>query len=304
MNNTDLISVIIPTYNRAHLIRRSAQSVLNQTYKNLELIIVDDGSTDKTKEVIDSINDKRIIYIKQENQGVSAARNTGIEKAKGKYIAFQDSDDVWHLDKLEKQLLTIQKNNADLVFCKQFKFGTLMKRKVPKNIKEGFLQKDILPINIFPQTILSKADILKENKFNIHMLSVEDFELLLRIQKKYSIYCIDEALVDYHVQKDSLSANNERRVKYIKDILNNDKTILTTHSHSCLKLVAEDLLYDSINITDSKEKKEALKFIFTIDKSISLKLKYFFHKMYLYKLRTLIYKTASTTIKKILAILK
>ena len=304
MNNTDLISVIIPTYNRAHLIKRSAQSVLNQTYKNLELIIVDDGSTDNTKEIIDSIKDERIVYIKQENQGVSAARNTGVEKAKGKYIAFQDSDDVWHLDKLEKQLLAIQKNNADLVFCKLFKFGNLMKRKVPKNIKEGFLQKDILPINIFPQTLLSKADILKENKFNIDMLSVEDFELLLRIQKKYSIYCIDEALVDYHVQEDSLSVNNERRVKYIKDILNKDKTILTTYSSSCLKLVAEDLLYDSINITDSKEKKEALKFIFTIDKSISLKLKYFFHKMYLYKLRTLIYKTASTTIKKILAISK
>jgi len=304
MNNTDLISVIIPTYNRAHLIKRSAQSVLNQTYKNLELIIVDDGSTDNTKEIIDSIKDERIVYIKQENQGVSAARNTGVEKAKGKYIAFQDSDDVWHLDKLEKQLLAIQKNNADLVFCKLFKFGNLMKRKVPKNIKEGFLQKDILPINIFPQTILSKAYILKENKFNIHMLSVEDFELLLRIQKKHSIYCIDEALVDYHVQKDSLSVNNERRVKYIKDILNEDKTILTTYSSSCLKLVAEDLLYDSINITDSKEKKEALKFIFTIDKSVSLKLKYFFHKMYLYKLRALIYKTVSTTIKKILAISK
>ena len=121
MNNTDLISVIIPTYNRAHLIKRSAQSVLNQTYKNLELIIVDDGSTDNTKEVIDSLNDERIVYVKQENHGVSSARNTGINVANGKYIAFQDSDDIWHSDKLEKQINTLKQNNADIVFCKIFK---------------------------------------------------------------------------------------------------------------------------------------------------------------------------------------
>ena len=90
----NLVSVIIPTYNRAHLIKRSAMSVLNQTYSNLELIIVDDGSTDNTEEVVKSIDDNRVIYIKQPNQGACAARNNGIDHAKGEFIAFQDSDDV------------------------------------------------------------------------------------------------------------------------------------------------------------------------------------------------------------------
>ena len=81
MDNTDLISVILPTYNRAHLIKRSVESILNQTYENIELIIIDDGSTDNTKEVIESLNDKRIVYIYQKNQGCCAARNKGIEVA-------------------------------------------------------------------------------------------------------------------------------------------------------------------------------------------------------------------------------
>ena len=304
MNNTDLISVIIPTYNRAHLIKRSVESVLNQTYKNLELIIVDDGSTDDTKKVIKSLNDERIIYIYQSNQGANAARNKGIENTKGKYIAFQDSDDIWHSDKLEKQISALQKNNADIVFCKVFKFGNLIKRKVPKNIKKGFLPKNIIPLNIFPQTLLLKSDILKENKFDTNLLSVEDFELLVRIQKKYSLYCVDEALVDYYVQKDSLSVNNERRVKHLKNILKNDETILKNCSHSCLKILTEDMLHDSFNIADSNKKEEALKFIFTINKSINLKLKYFLHKIYFYRLKALIYKTTSKTIKKIITILR
>jgi len=96
MNKNPKVSVIIPTYNRAHLIGRAIQSVLNQTYQDFELIVVDDGSTDNTNEVIKEFSqkDKRILYIKHDkNKGGSAARNTGIKAARGEYIAFQDSDD-------------------------------------------------------------------------------------------------------------------------------------------------------------------------------------------------------------------
>ena len=98
------ISVIIPTYNRGNLIGDSIKSVLNQTYENLEVIVVDDGSTDNTKEEIDKIEDERVKYIKlMKNSGGSNARNIGIQNANGKYISFQDSDDIYYPKKLEIQ---------------------------------------------------------------------------------------------------------------------------------------------------------------------------------------------------------
>ena len=137
----DLVSVIIPTYNRAHLIKRSAESVLNQTYTNLELIIVDDGSTDDTEEVVKTLNDNRVTYIKQPNQGACAARNNGIDHAKGEFIAFQDSDDVWHEDKLEKQIKCLKETGADFCFCSvktSTSLGFKKKSKFVNDIKELF----------------------------------------------------------------------------------------------------------------------------------------------------------------------
>ena len=91
------VTVVIPTYNRAHLIKDAVESVLNQTYQDFELIVIDDGSTDNTREVLAVYKDK-LTYIYQENQGRSSARNHGIELAQGEYIAFLDSDDVWFPD--------------------------------------------------------------------------------------------------------------------------------------------------------------------------------------------------------------
>jgi glycosyltransferase involved in cell wall biosynthesis len=106
------VSVIIPTYNRENLIGRAIYSVLKQTYQDFEIIVIDDDSTDNTREVIKEFQrkDKRIKYIKHgKNKGGSAARNTGIREAKGKYIAFQDSDDEWLSGKLEKQIKMFKK---------------------------------------------------------------------------------------------------------------------------------------------------------------------------------------------------
>lgn len=98
-----LVSVIIPTYNRADLVCEAIQSVLDQTYQNFEIIVVDDGSTDDTKQVLTLYKDK-IIYIYQQNQGGSAARNTGLKHSKGEYISFVDSDDLWFLEKYGKDI--------------------------------------------------------------------------------------------------------------------------------------------------------------------------------------------------------
>lgn len=104
MNNNNKVSVIIPTYNRSELIGYAIDSVLNQSYKNIEIIIVDDGSTDDTESCVLSKSSDKIIYLKQNNQGVNAARNAGIKRATGEYIALLDNDDMWLDFKLDLQL--------------------------------------------------------------------------------------------------------------------------------------------------------------------------------------------------------
>ena len=114
-----LVSIITPSYNSAKFIAETIQSVQNQTYKNWEMIIVDDGSSDETESVVLSIiqNDNRIQFYKlTQNSGPAVARNTGIEKAKGNYIAFLDSDDLWKPQKLEKQLLFMEEENLPMTF--------------------------------------------------------------------------------------------------------------------------------------------------------------------------------------------
>jgi len=100
-----LVSVIITTYNRAYCLKKAITSAINQTYDNLEIIVLDDGSTDNTELVVKKISDSRIVYIRhQKNKGIGAARNTGIKNSKGSFIAFLDSDDEYLPEKIEKSL--------------------------------------------------------------------------------------------------------------------------------------------------------------------------------------------------------
>ena len=304
MDSTDLVSVIIPTYNRAKLIKRSVESVLNQTYKNLELIIIDDGSTDNTKEVIDSIKDERIIYFYQTNQGVSAARNKGIDLAKGKYIAFQDSDDAWHLDKLEIQIQKMNEHNADVVFAKKYIFGNLRKRIEPKQPKEGFLDKRDLPLTLGTTTLFGKREVFLNNKFDLSILGIEDFEIALRINKNYSIYCIDKPLIDYYSQKDSISNNVEREMKDFKYILQNNKNFFNDYSYRSLENLAITFLDKAIKIKDKQKKKEWINFVFTVNKSKKVKLRYFLHKFYFYKIIEFMVKSITIPIKNIIKLFR
>jgi len=112
-----LFSVIIPTFNRAHLITKAIECVLNQTFSDFELIIVDDGSSDNTREVIEQIRDCRIHYISQQNQGWANARNTGVQRARGQYVTFLDSDDEVTSDWLEKFSQEFKKPNVGIAWC-------------------------------------------------------------------------------------------------------------------------------------------------------------------------------------------
>ena len=110
-----VVSVIIPTYNRAHLIGRAIRSVLDQTYQDWELIVVDDASTDDIPGIVKGFTDGRVKYIRHdENKGAAAARNTGIQAARGAYIAFLDSDDEWLPEKLERQVQAFESSDAQV----------------------------------------------------------------------------------------------------------------------------------------------------------------------------------------------
>ena len=109
----ELVSIIMPSYNTGKFIKETINSVIAQTYSNWELIIVDDCSTDNTDEIVKSINDNRIIYLKNEtNSGAAISRNKALREAKGRWIAFLDSDDLWKNDKLEKQIKFMKENNC------------------------------------------------------------------------------------------------------------------------------------------------------------------------------------------------
>lgn len=232
-----MISVIIPTYNRARLIERALRSVLDQTVKDLEVIVADDGSADDTEAVLNRIDDSRLRYIRlPQNNGAGAARNAGIDQARGEYIAFQDSDDQWFPQKLEIQLQQLQSTGADMVFCafqRQSASGE-MTIVPPKAIRPGRVsRKQLLYDNfITPQALLGKRDCFIKNRFDETMPALEDWELVLRLAQQYDIRYYDDVLVQLYEQEDSLTRSLEKGAQAVeiiwqkyKDEIETDKTI-------------------------------------------------------------------------------
>jgi len=207
------VSVVIPTYNRAGLLKRAVQSVLNQTYQDFELIVVDDGSTDNTEEVVRSFNDNKVIYIKHErNKGAPAAWNTGIRAARGEYVAFQDSDDEWLPEKLEKQIKAFKTASTEigLVYTGFWRIEGDKRTFSPSpNItpKEGAIHDALLKGNFVgtPNTVVKKECFEKAGMFDEKLPMYQDWELWIRISKYYCFKYIDEALVISYYTPGSLN---------------------------------------------------------------------------------------------------
>ena len=204
------VSVIIPTYNRAHLVGRAIRSVLNQTYQDFELIVVDDGSTDNTGEVVRSFNDDRIKCIRhEENKGGGAARNTGIRAAWGEYIAFLDSDDEWLPENLEKKVRALNSTPADigLVYSKAIKISTDHQYVVPKcGIREGESVLEYLFLHrgeTSTITLLARSNLLRRVLFDESLEKHQDWDLTIRLQKVTKFYFIDEPLAIWHSEQAS-----------------------------------------------------------------------------------------------------
>lgn len=201
-----MVSVIIPTYNRESLIKRAILSVLNQTYKDFEVIIVDDGSIDNTKLVVESINDNRISYFKlPSNGGLSHARNTGVSLAKGELVAFQDSDDEWLENKLEVQVRELYETNSDLVACAMNLYSNGEYISYFTNIDDSAIATRLLSGNfIGGPTILGKKECFINEPFEERIRSLEDWELMIRMSRKYKVHFINIPLINIYKQSDSL----------------------------------------------------------------------------------------------------
>lgn len=178
MNEMPLISVLIPTYNYGKFIGKCIDSVLKQTYKNIEIIVVDDGSTDNTKDVVSKF--PKVKYYWQDNKGVSVARNKLLKAAKGEYIAFIDADDYWAETKLEKQLEYLKEHtDKDMVFsiCRNF----FENEKIEKNRKAQLIaERDFLAG--IPSALIKKEIFAKYGYFKENMKYAEDSEWLMRIR--------------------------------------------------------------------------------------------------------------------------
>ena len=211
------VSIIIPTYNRAYCIERSIKSVLEQTYQEFELLIVDDGSSDNTQDVVNSIEDERIRYVPMpENKGVAAARNEGIRQAAYEYIAFQDSDDVWKPDKLEKQMQVLCENLwAGMVYCayeghrEDGNMVIVPDEQMPLYDKQGDIYHKLLCRNTIgaPTVLVRKECFLRAGLFCENMTCLEDWELFVRIAKDYEIVFMEEPLLIVHVKDGGVSSN-------------------------------------------------------------------------------------------------
>ncbi len=233
-------SIIIPTHNRAHHIEKAIQSVIDQTYEDWELFIIDDGSTDNTKELIGKYKDPRIHYHYQGNSERSAARNKGIELAKGEWICFLDSDDLYLNDHLETIAYHIKKNELHdvLVFCGLYiQDDTNRVKKDPLDLRNGAV-KEIANKFLIPTQVCVDRNILKEERFDIRFSLWEDTHLWMRIAALHPVHQIPNYTCTQNIHAQSTVASGLKNVKVhdvnryviaIKDLAHNYSERFTGH---------------------------------------------------------------------------
>jgi glycosyltransferase involved in cell wall biosynthesis len=221
--HSELVSVIIPTYKRAHILPRAIRSVLNQTYSNLELIIVDDGSKDNTSEAVSGIIDNRIRYIEfSENKGLSLARNTGLRAAHGEFIAFLDDDDEWMPNKLGSSLDVFRKNQGSdigLVYTNGYLVKKDKKSIFFKDTRlsrivytDAQRQKNIFPTSISspgpPFWMISRKVFSEIGYFDESMRNWEDVDFFVRVASVFDVYFLNIPLALIYEQDQHLGMVN------------------------------------------------------------------------------------------------
>ena len=257
------ISVIIPTWNRSSYLVRALESVFAQSVLPHEVIVVDDGSTDDTREIIKQ-NFSNARYLYQENRGVSSARNTGIQAAQGDWIALLDSDDCWLPNKLEHQQQLLR-NNPDARICHSDEIWIRNGKRVnpmKKHAKQGgYIFKHCLPLcSISPSSIIIRRDLFDEiGLFDESLPACEDYDLWLRMCAAYPVLYADEALLIKHGgHADQLSRRywgmDRFRVRALEKIVASGT--LNAENHAAAKAMLLEKISIVIQGADKRDNKE------------------------------------------------
>lgn len=242
----ELVSIVLPTFNRAQLIGRAISSVLTQTYQNWELLVIDDGSTDETSSLVSSFGDSRIRYFRKSNSGAGASRNLGIEKSLGTWITFIDSDDEYDPAKIEMQLNAASQANADLVVCGSIylKDGVEFRRKIPEpkvDLSRALLERQkgtgvSTPIFFVRRELLVQKRIL----FDSSLPAYQDWDFLYQVSMHSNYVVVPHHLYKVHFQRG-------QRVHSGTNVLGAFRVLLAKYRTEFLsKGVLSDWLYSTI----------------------------------------------------------
>lgn len=227
--NSSKVSIILPTYNGYKYIRQSIDSCLNQTYKNIELIIVDDGSTDKTSEIIKSFKDNRIKYIKhKKNKGLPHALNTGFANAKGDYLTWTSDDNFYTEKAIEEMLIFLNKSNIDLVYTDYFNYLTEIDKKILVKLPDKL---DLKKGNLVGPCFLYTRRVYENiGNYNAKYVLVEDYEYWIRVcKKKYSSAHYPYPLYIYRCHSNALTNTSYWEVILFDSILKYQNNFITLH---------------------------------------------------------------------------
>ncbi len=243
------VSVIIPSYNRGWILKEAIDSVLVQDYKHFELIIIDDGSTDNTRDILKTYGGQ-IKTITQSNKGVSAARNAGIASSTGSLIAFLDSDDLWLPKKLSRQVEFFI-SNPDAVICQTEEIWIRNGKRVNPKIKHKKISGDIFEPSlslclISPSAVMIKKSLFDDvGIFDEELFACEDYDLWLRISYKYRVELIDISLVvkrgGHNDQISKMPGLDKYRIKALKKIIDG-KLLSKKQEKNAVKILKEKCL--------------------------------------------------------------
>lgn len=293
MKNEKLVSAIITTHNRRELFIKALNSVINQTYKNIEIIVVDDGSEDGTKEYVESnklINIRYLYIPKKKSKGGNYARNLGIKESKGSYIAFLDDDDEWNNEKIKRQVEYLEEHTKiGMVACaREYEYDFKKKKKQKnKDIIEGNLKEKIFTMMPYTtSSIMIRRDILFEvGVFDENLKCWQDYELLIRICQKTDIGVIKDYLLLYRVistDKKRITNNFDIWKESVEQIENKHKDLIMKLPEDIKKkhyaLIAKDGAKRAERIKEKKLEKKYLKVAFENEPNVKNLIKFILNK--------------------------